>query len=409
MKIIFSSLSGYAHVYPLLPLALAAREVGHDVIYATGERFHSMLEGLGFPIAPVGIPIRDAFGMVAAEMGAGTGGPPPGDGLEPAARALHEILPRRFAADLLPVLRAERPDLVVYEALNPGAGLAAHRAGIPAVCHANTRAEALDRSRQRGMELLRAVAAEIGVESTEDGYLLGDRYLDIFPPSLQEPSFLARAERTPLRPVAFGEAGELPEIVLAERKRPLVYLTLGTVVGTAPVLRAAIDGLSALDVDVVVAAAGPKIWGAEFGALASNVHFGTWVPQADLLPLVDLVVHHGGSGTTLGAAGVGVPQLFLPAAVDGFHNAGAVSAAGAGIRLLPGRFEQVDDRGRPPEGFGQGEVPLPADVVSAEVVAEAADRLLTDPETGQAAKTLAEEIAAMPSPAEVATRLPEFR
>ncbi|MFX0579431.1 glycosyltransferase [Nocardia nepalensis] len=390
MKIVFSSLSGYAHVYPLLPLALAAREVGHDVIYATGDRFHSLLRGLGFPVVPAGIPIRDAVGSA-----------------DP-IRAWNEVLPHRFAADLLPVLRAERPDMVVYEALNPGAGLAAHRLGIPAVCHANTRAEAVDRSRQRGMEILRAVAAEIGVELPEGHYLLGDRYLDIYPPSLQETSFLARPERSLLRPVAFCESGELPEIVLAERKRPLVYLTLGTVVGSAAVLRAAIEGLSTLDIEVVVAAAGPKLWGVEFDALPANVHFGFWVPQADLLPHVDLVVHHGGSGTTLGAAGAGVPQLFLPAAIDGFLNAGAVSASGAGMRLLSGSFEHGDDLGKLPEGFAQGDNRLPADVVSAAAIAEAADRLLTDPGAGQAAKALAEEIAAMPSPREVAARLPEF-
>ncbi|WP_433342941.1 glycosyltransferase [Micromonospora sp. CA-111912] len=397
MKIVFSSLSGYGHAYPLLPLALAARDVGHDVIYATGERFHPLLLGLGFRTAPAGMPIREAFDTVFAEADGKIQELTWQEWLEPAVRVFSELIPRRFAADLLPVLRAERPDLVVYEAGNPGAGLAAHRLGIPAVCHSHARAEAVDRgdrSQQQGMELLRTVAAEIGVELPEGQYLLGDRYLDIYPPSLQETSFLDHPERVSLRPVPFSESGELPQIVLAERKRPLVYLTLGTVVGTAPALRAAIDGLSALDVEVVVAA-GPNISVAEIGVLPGNVHLERWVPQAELLPLVDLAVHHGGSGATLGAAGAGIPQLFLPIGFDGFLNAGAVSAAGAGRRVLP-------------EGVERGEDLRRADLVSAAAVTEAAGGLLTDPDARQAAKAIAEEIAAMPSPTEVAARLPEF-
>jgi UDP:flavonoid glycosyltransferase YjiC (YdhE family) len=241
------------------------------------------------------------------------------------------------------------------------------------------------------MPMLRTVAAEIGVDVPEGKYLLGDRYLDIYPCSLQEASFLGRPERSPLRPLQFSEPGELPPIALAPRKRPLIYLTLGTVVGTAPALRAAVDGLSTLDADVVVAA-GPNIPTDQFGALPGNIHLEGWVPQAELMPLVDLAVHHGGSATTLGASATGLPQLFLPLASDGFRNAGAVSATGAGRRLLPDGVE------RPEQLRG-------AAVVSAETIAEAAAELLTHADTRQAAKAVAEEIAAMPSPAEVATRL----
>ncbi|MBH0780995.1 glycosyltransferase [Nocardia bovistercoris] len=431
MKIIFSSLSGYGHIYPLLPLAIAARAAGHDVVYATGEKFHPLLLGLGFRTVSVGIPIHDAFGIVFGEPEGKTGKRLRQDWLEPAARAFNEVLPRRFATDLMPVLRAERPDLVVYEAGNPGAGLAARRCDIPALCHSNAQADAIDREdadgesgrhgddrtaagvsgaaasavrtlpwvlaarqwRQRGMTLLHEVAAEVGVELSEGHYLLGDRYLDIYPSSLQESSFLDRPERVPLRPMAFGESSALPRIVAAERKRPLVYLTLGTTVGTARALRTTVEGVSALDVDVVVAA-GPNISLDDLGAFPGNVHLEGWVPQADLLPLVDLVVHHGGSGTTLAAAAVALPQLFLPIRFDGFLNASAVAATGAGKRLLPDEVDRDEQRR--------------AHVVSAAVVAEAAAELLTDPDARRAAENLAAEIAAMPGPAELVTRLTEF-
>ncbi|WP_089157692.1 glycosyltransferase [Micromonospora sp. NBS 11-29] len=396
MKIVFASLPGYGHTFPLLPLALAGRAAGHDVVYATGPRFHPLLRGLGFRVVPAGMPIPEAFDAAAGGKGGRTGELSFPEWLDRAVRAFHDVLPRRVAADLLSVLRAEQPDLVVYELGNPGAGLAARRTGVPALCHSCGRAGMVDRDdrwRREGGELLRAVAAEIGV-TLPAGHLLGDPYLDIYPPSLQDPSFLATAERVLLRPVTFSEPGRLPEIAVAERRRPLVYLTLGTVAGTVAGLRAAVDGLSALDVDVV--AAGPGIAVADLGPLPGNVHFERWVPQGELLPLVDLAVHHGGAGTMLGAAGAGVPQLLLPVGFDGFLNADAVSAVGAGRWLLPEGVERVEDR-----GGGSA-------VVSAEAIAAAAGDLLADPVAGQAAKTLAEEIAGMPGPTETAARFPEF-
>jgi UDP:flavonoid glycosyltransferase YjiC (YdhE family) len=99
-----------------------------------------------------------------------------------------------------------------------------------------------------------------------------------------------------------------------------------------------------------------------------------------------VVVHHGGSGTTLDALTVGAPQLILPQGADQFADADAVSAAGAGLCLLP-------------------------DELSANAIAERTHTLLLHHgQAGQrdAARAIAEEIARMPSPDQVAHRLPEY-
>jgi UDP:flavonoid glycosyltransferase YjiC (YdhE family) len=93
-----------------------------------------------------------------------------------------------------------------------------------------------------------------------------------------------------------------------------------------------------------------------------------WVAQAELLPHLNLVVHQGSAGTTLSSLAAGVPQLFIPQGGDGFVNAD----------------------------------------VGEESVADLAKELLAAARYREAAERLAAEIAAMPSPAEVATRLPEF-
>jgi UDP:flavonoid glycosyltransferase YjiC (YdhE family) len=122
------------------------------------------------------------------------------------------------------------------------------------------------------------------------------------------------------------------------------------------------------------------------GDMPENVTVHGWVPQAGLLPHVDVVVHHGGSGTTLGALTVGVPQLILPQGADQFANADALCAAGAALRLLP-------------------------DELSAKAIADSTRKLLPrhgNSDHRDAARAIAEEIAGMPSPQEVARHLPEY-
>ncbi len=90
----------------------------------------------------------------------------------------------------------------------------------------------------------------------------------------------------------------------APRQRPRVYVTLGTVsFGAVEVLRRALIDLSSLDVDVLVTV-GPDGDPAALGELADlgeRVHVERFVAQSAVLDLVDLVVHHGGTGTVLGA------------------------------------------------------------------------------------------------------------
>ncbi|GAA2802226.1 glycosyltransferase [Saccharopolyspora taberi] len=383
MRILFSSLTSHGHTYPLLPLARAARDAGHEVLYGTGEDFHPVLESLGLTPVSAGGSMHDAFARASTAI-AGVGD---AREVDPAqrnliiGRAFGSEMPRQFAADLEPVVPTV--DLVVHEAGNPGAGLAARRAGVPGVCHGFGRMTQDESLSAFITDELGAFAAEIGVEVPSGDYSigLGNPYLDIYPPSLQHPDFVANGDRIELRPVPYAEPGELPAAV-TEGSGPLVYLTLGTAFGSAPVLSKAIEGLASLDVRVLVSG-GRIVEESELGELPGNVSVVSWLPQADLLPHLDLVVHHGGSGTTLGALGAGVKQLFIPQGADQFVNAEAVVGGGAAMSLQP-------------------------DDVSAEAVATCARKLLGAGEVDEPVRRIAAEIAAMPAPSEVARRLPEL-
>ncbi|MEX5634478.1 glycosyltransferase [Parafrankia sp. FMc2] len=389
MHILFSSLAHYGHIFPMLPLAVAAARRGHRVGYAVDKALHPTLSALGLEPIAAGISLAEAFGRGGEQL---FGAQVDRQEMTPAQAEHHvmvtfgSVLPRSYAADLGEVFTRFRPDLLVYDSVCPGAAVAAELAGIPALCHGLGHRE-LNTLTPEYVSQVHEFAAGLGLDlSPGDLNPLGHPYLDIYPPSLQDQEFRAEARRIELRPVPFAQPGGPPVgLRLSGRTRPLIYLTLGTEAGAegaGDVLRQAVRGLAVLDADVLVAV-GPKLTLETVGPVPENVFLRSWVPQADLLPHLDLVVHHAGSGTTLGSLSHGLPQLVMPRGADQFINARLILTAGAGERLLPAEF-------------------------TFSAVTEIAARLMAGKEYREAAGRISREIALMPSPTEVATRLPDL-
>jgi UDP:flavonoid glycosyltransferase YjiC (YdhE family) len=381
VQIVFSARPAYGHVYPLVPLANAARRAGHDVSFATTGGFLDKLRRWGFPTDDVGVSIEDARDQLLASLSLeqmarnGDGRPD----IELGGRMFFELLAPRTAADLAPLLTYVEPDLVVYEQYDVGAAVAAHHAGIPAVCHALSPRFPEEVVRMlSGDHIERLWARYGGAPSTFDVFT-GDVYLDIFPTALQQPSFLDHPARVTMRPVPFAEPDASVPEWLASSDRPLVYLTLGTVVATDDVLRPVVAGLARLDADVLLALGAAR--GTELGSLPANVHVEPFVDQPAVLRRADLAVHHGGSGTILASLTYGTPQVILPQGADQFWNADVIARAGLADVLEPAH-------------------------VTPEAVTEAASAALAERRpTVEAARA---EITAMPSPAEVVENLEDL-
>jgi MGT family glycosyltransferase len=119
----------------------------------------------------------------------------------------------------------------------------------------------------------------------------------------------------------------------------LVYVSLGSL-GSADVelMKRLVDVLSRSPHRFIVSK-GPQH--TEF-ELADNMWGGEYLPQPAILPLVDLVVTHGGNNTTTECFHYGKPMIALPLFWDQYDNAQRVDETGYGVRLPTYEFADED-------------------------------------------------------------------
>jgi UDP:flavonoid glycosyltransferase YjiC (YdhE family) len=363
----------------MLPLARAFVARGDDVLWAVPSSAAGRLEAAGFAVRVAGV---DAADTVTADVRAS----PEIGALPPAERPDH-VFPRIFGArraapmlrDLQPRVDTWAPSLVVRDAAEFAAPVAAARRGIPHVTHAFGALLPEVRVARAGEDVA-PLWASAGLEPRPYGGSYDHLYLDIYPPSLQ-PQERPHVPRTlHLRPVGAAAAAEreLPPLVTEVSERPLVYVTFGTVFNDVQPLRAVVEGARGADVRLVVTV-GPEADPAALGPQPAHVHVERYLPQDQVLGLCSAVVSHAGSGTFLAAAASGLPQLCVPQGADQFLNAAACARSGAGIALTT-----------PP---------------TADEVRTALERLLAEPAFTAAAARLALDVAAMPTAQDVADRL----
>ena len=383
VRIAFAALPAYGHVLPLVPLAEACRAAGADVRMASGG---PLSERIGIPWQPG---IRDGVtldGLTATVMATY-----PEVRADVSARWPIAFFGWANAAAVIPVLRDTwrewRPDLVVYESTNAGAGVVADELGIRHISFTlgnwSPSIAALARVARHALDPQppRAPWEWVAAELEEHPETLDIECIDSFPHRWRNREAPVARSSNDLRPeaprIATPDASDLPPL---GRDRPLVYVTLGTVASRrTEVLRAAIEGAASLDVDVV-AATGPGTDPDDIGSVPSNVAVRAWVDQEAVLARAAIAVHHGGAGTLCACGAAAVPQVILPQMADQFLNAASIDEHGVGASLV-------------------------GDAATPSAIAEAIAALLDDPATRRDANALRDEIAGMPSPEQVAQQL----
>ena len=122
----------------------------------------------------------------------------------------------------------------------------------------------------------------------------------------------------------------------------LVYLSLGSL-GSADVelMKRLVDVLSRTPHRYIVST-GPCHREYE---LAENMWGQEFLPQTRILPLVDLVLTHGGNNTTVEALHFGKPMVVLPLFWDQYDNAQRMAEKGYGVRLDTYAFTEAELHG----------------------------------------------------------------
>jgi UDP:flavonoid glycosyltransferase YjiC (YdhE family) len=367
------SLGGTGHLQPLLPFLDAARRLGHETLVVAppaladmvGETGHRFEAGDEPPEAAVR-PIREQLPVVSQR--------------EASVLGNRELFGRLATAAMLPsverVVAGWEPDVVLRDPCEYASAAIAHQYDVATA--------------QVGLSLADVEWGSIEVAAPAlEGHRPGlveelrrSPYVTRFPASLDPSPFPdthryrvpAPAARRPLPDWWDGSPA------------PLIYVSFGTVLGhmsiAADAYRTAIEAVAGIDARVLLTV-GRRFDPSQLGRLPDYVHVESWVDQADVLSEAEVVVSHGGSGTTFGALGGGVPVVVVPLFADQFVNGQRVAEAEAGVVVDTGRT--CDGRRRP---LSRDDAPR---------IAEAIETVRAGPSYREQARHIAREMAAAPT------------
>jgi UDP:flavonoid glycosyltransferase YjiC (YdhE family) len=344
MRLLFTVRAGLGSLHPLIPIARAAEDAGHDVAFASPRRFASHVERAGFRCHPAGLDGEDReTELLVPEMRGLTG------------RERAQVMWQRMFAGYEPAamvpalldIAARWPfDVVVRDDCEFGGCIAAESLGIPhaAVHTVAFRPHLYDLIREP-LDQQRAV---VGLDPDPEGVMpFRFLFLSPFPPGYRNPAVALPPTTHALRPVPFDRSGDeqLPAWVERLPHRITVYLTLGTIFNHhVSIIRAFLDGLRDQHVNLIVTV-GRDQDPEQFGPQPSHIRIERYIPQTLLLPHCDAVVTHGGSGTVMAALNLGLPMVIVPISADQPENADRCVALGVARAVLPSELTPELARG----------------------------------------------------------------
>jgi UDP:flavonoid glycosyltransferase YjiC (YdhE family) len=371
MRVLITSTTGSGHLNPLLPYARALAAAGHSVAVAVPPGAAARLAEVGVAHLPVGEPSGAETEALRRSIDAATGTL----AVRAAGAEFFAGLARAALPDLLRHVADWRPDLVLRESAEFAGSVAAEATGLPS-------ARVGVHGGHFEMDVFPHLVAPIdhlrtgiGLGADDGAGLRSEPVFSAFPAFMDEGvDWAGTREPFRVRPsadAAPARGGPRPPWAPAEGET-FVYVTLGTVSGRSEksrsAYRAVLEALATLPVRALLTT-GPVMPHGELGTVPPNVTVETFVPQAEVLPLADAVICHGGSGTLLGALAHGLPQVVVPLFADQPHNAAAIERAGAGLSVTD---------------------------LSAPVLRAAIARVLEDAGLRQTARRIGGEIAGMP-------------
>lgn len=356
---------------PLLPLARAFRRRGDDVAVMVPASSADLFAGEGFETLTAGAESPAVRAEVARRTGADVRTSSDRDA------AIEAFVSARLDLSVdacTPVVQRWRPDVVIHDPMDFVGPYVASVCEVPHAVLTFGADVSADFIRASSERAVRNYAVR-GVRWRPPRWVL-----DICPPDVQVEDWQAPRGRIALRPEAHRAAGGTRQ----RRPKPLtgdpkVLITFGTIFTDPAVLSPLINELIAHGAGLRVTL-GTTTSPDDYTVDHTRVTFEDFLPYDLLLDGIDLVVSHGGAGTSLGALAAGLPLVLLPQGADQGGQAERVAAAGAAVHITSETFDPV-------------------------MVARTVIDVANEPDYRENAQKIARRIAAMPTPDEVADRL----
>ena len=322
MRVLVTSCPNYGHLFPMVPLAWALRNAGHEVLAAVPASLVPVAVGAGIPAISIGdVRIQSDHDDQAPSHQAETT-----QALVEHVLEFYVPLAEATVDQVIETARAWRADLIMHPSWDYAAPIAAAALGIPSLFHSwgLLPEPEIDAAANEALAPLRR---RIGGEPVGP-----PRWVDVCPPGLASH---VPDGALPMRYVAYNGSAELKPWLLTEADRPRVCVTLGNIpiLGEHDnVVATVIKALATADVEVVVAAADRLTVETD---LPANVRVERRLPLRQLLPTCSVAIHHGGAGSTMAAIVTGLPQLVLPQMCVQYQHAQQIAAIGAGEWFPP--------------------------------------------------------------------------
>jgi MGT family glycosyltransferase len=316
-KYIFCNDPHAGHVHPTLPVVRELVAQGADVIYYCTERFRVAIEAAGASFHPYTSP----------------------DMVSPQERKrdfsdnslinnTHFVLQQ-----VLDDAKAERADVLVYEAMCLWGKILARALRLPAVSLHTTLATnkyfhpfdtytktVEPRTFFLNMgEAIKRICTTYGIPLFDfETFFFHDELLNIvFFPREFHPVVETFSKRFLFVGPAIVPRQEESNFPLEQlRKRRVIYVSLGTVENNFPAFFDVCLHAFGQQDRALVLSIGEKIDPQIFGQLPENALLYPYVPQLDILPYTDVFLNHGGSNSIMESLYYGVPVIMLPISLE---------------------------------------------------------------------------------------------
>lgn len=335
-RIFFFSIPAHGHVNPTLPVVRELTARGHRVIYYETEEFRENIENAGaefVSIEPYMPPAPENIDKVAGKDFASL--------IDMAAKTTLG-LDSKIAEDIV----RERPALIIGDSICFWGKLLAKKHSIPFVCSTTTFAfntRSARRMKPRLPEMIRMFLGMPRIEKNmqllrDHGYAVGS-FIDVIQNDAATDTIVYTSRLFQPESDSFGKNYAFVGPSVAARyprkphARPLVYISLGTVLHNAPQFyKRCIRALKKMDCDAILSI-GHAVDPVSLGQLPQNVQVFPRVNQLEVLASADVFLTHCGMNSVSESLLCGVPMVLYPQHSEEESVAGRAEELGAGLRL----------------------------------------------------------------------------